>query len=119
MQSEIYNVNGNNIISSPNADANAANASQINSNNNEGEQTLALGAAQPGAVSLTGGVNSWHTSAADNHHTSSNNYSGGWNNFSNNKFVGIQNQGATCYLNSLIQSLYMTPEFRRGIYKFK
>ncbi|PRP83426.1 putative ubiquitin carboxyl-terminal hydrolase [Planoprotostelium fungivorum] len=33
--------------------------------------------------------------------------------------IGIQNQGATCYLNSLIQSLYMTPEFRRMIYMFE
>jgi uncharacterized UBP type Zn finger protein len=32
-------------------------------------------------------------------------------------FVGLQNQGATCYLNSLIVSLYMTPEIRRGLYK--
>lgn len=28
---------------------------------------------------------------------------------------GIDNQGATCYLNSLIQTLLLTPEFR-GIY---
>lgn len=25
--------------------------------------------------------------------------------------------GATCYLNSLLQALYMTPEFRQGIYE--
>ncbi len=31
-------------------------------------------------------------------------------------FVGLQNQGATCYLNSLIQSLFMTPELRRGLF---
>lgn len=28
------------------------------------------------------------------------------------KLCGLINQGATCYLNSLIQSLFFTPEFR-------
>jgi len=32
-------------------------------------------------------------------------------------FVGLLNQGATCYLNSLIQMLYMTPELKNDIYK--
>lgn len=32
--------------------------------------------------------------------------------------VGLKNQGATCYLNSLLQLFYLTPEFRRMIYKF-
>ena len=31
------------------------------------------------------------------------------------QFAGLRNQGATCYLNSLIQALYMSPEFRREI----
>ena len=31
-------------------------------------------------------------------------------------FVGLVNQGATCYLSSLLQSLYMTPEFRQALY---
>ena len=31
-------------------------------------------------------------------------------------FMGLRNQGATCYLNSLLQACYMTPEFRGGLY---
>lgn len=30
-------------------------------------------------------------------------------------FAGLRNQGATCYLNSLFQTLYMSPEFRTEI----
>lgn len=42
-----------------------------------------------------------------------------WHNFQNydskkeTGFVGLKNQGATCYLNSLIQSLYSTNAFRK------
>ncbi|CAF1143399.1 unnamed protein product, partial [Brachionus calyciflorus] len=36
----------------------------------------------------------------------------------NNGYVGLINQAMTCYLNSLIQTLYMTPEFRNGIYRW-
>ena len=35
------------------------------------------------------------------------------------KYIGLSNQGATCYLNSLLQALYMTPEFRLFIYQFQ
>ena len=31
----------------------------------------------------------------------------------------ISNQGATCYLNSLLQCLYMTPEFRYTLFKWQ
>ena len=45
-------------------------------------------------------------------------------NFSSKKmpkqeFVGLSNQGATCYMNSLLQTLYMTPDFRNEIYKWQ
>ena len=33
-------------------------------------------------------------------------------------FTGLANQGATCYLNSAIQALFMTPEFRNAMYRF-
>lgn len=45
-----------------------------------------------------------------------------WHNFTNydskkeTGYVGLKNQGATCYLNSLLQSLYFTNAFRKAIY---
>lgn len=32
-------------------------------------------------------------------------------------FCGIKNQGATCYLNSIIQTLLLTPEFREQLFR--
>ena len=32
-------------------------------------------------------------------------------------FVGLVNQAMTCYLNSLLQTLFMTPEFRNALYR--
>ncbi|XP_078065207.1 ubiquitin carboxyl-terminal hydrolase 47-like isoform X3 [Mustelus asterias] len=34
------------------------------------------------------------------------------------KFSGLHNQGATCYLNTLLQTLYMTPEVKEAIIRF-
>ena len=31
------------------------------------------------------------------------------------QWVGLRNQGATCYLNSLVQALFMTPSFRASV----
>ncbi|KAI8149922.1 hypothetical protein BJV82DRAFT_647181 [Fennellomyces sp. T-0311] len=46
-----------------------------------------------------------------------------WHNFINydskktTGFVGLKNQGATCYMNSLFQSLYCTNSFRKAVYQ--
>ncbi|KAJ1772579.1 ubiquitin-specific protease ubp15 [Coemansia sp. RSA 1843] len=46
-----------------------------------------------------------------------------WHNFYNYSsrkhtgYVGLKNQGATCYMNSLLQSLYFTNEFRNAVYQ--
>ena len=32
------------------------------------------------------------------------------------RICGLQNQGATCYLNSLLQTLFFTPEFRGDVF---
>ena len=34
----------------------------------------------------------------------------------NDTFIGLLNYGSTCYLNSLIQQLFMIPEFKNGIF---
>lgn len=34
-------------------------------------------------------------------------------------FVGLVNQAMTCYLNSLLQALFMTPEFRNALYNWQ
>lgn len=46
-----------------------------------------------------------------------------WHNFNNydskavTGFVGLLNQGATCYMNSFVQSIFLTNEFRAAVYK--
>ena len=36
-------------------------------------------------------------------------------NYSQANYVGLKNQGATCYMNSLLFQFYMMPQFRKGI----
>ena len=46
-----------------------------------------------------------------------------WHNFNNYNskavtgYVGLLNQGATCYMNSYVQSIFLTNEFRASVYK--
>ena len=35
------------------------------------------------------------------------------------EYVGLSNQGATCYMNSLLQTLFMTPELRQNVYRWE
>jgi len=46
-------------------------------------------------------------------------YTGDMVDKSDTGFTGLLNQGATCYLNSMIQSLYMTPELREAIFEWR
>ena len=39
-------------------------------------------------------------------------------NFDTQKFIGLKNYGATCYLNSLFQQMFMIPTFYQDLFKF-
>lgn len=70
--------------------------------------------------SVTGSVSNLFQS---NSSTSSSYYSSSSDSYTLGKsetgFVGLVNQAMTCYLNSLLQTLFMTPEFRNAIYRWE
>ncbi|KAL5233967.1 hypothetical protein ACI65C_001377 [Semiaphis heraclei] len=40
-----------------------------------------------------------------------------WDSKKHTGYVGLKNQGGTCYMNSLLQALYFTNQLRRAVYK--
>ena len=40
-----------------------------------------------------------------------------WDSKTHSGFVGLRNQGATCYMNSMLQSLFFTNSLRRAVYQ--
>lgn len=40
-----------------------------------------------------------------------------WDSKKHTGYVGLKNQGATCYMNSLLQTLYFTKQLRKAVYK--
>ncbi|XP_055922238.1 ubiquitin carboxyl-terminal hydrolase 7-like [Eupeodes corollae] len=40
-----------------------------------------------------------------------------WDSKKHTGYVGLKNQGATCYMNSLLQTLYFTCQLRKSVYK--
>ncbi|XP_026805459.1 ubiquitin carboxyl-terminal hydrolase 7 isoform X1 [Rhopalosiphum maidis] len=40
-----------------------------------------------------------------------------WDSKKHTGYVGLKNQGATCYMNSLLQALYFTNQLRKAVYK--
>ncbi|KAI6196587.1 hypothetical protein M3Y94_01127100 [Aphelenchoides besseyi] len=96
------------------------------SDTNQAQETVESNAAlveSPKSVSSAIIPIAWHTSTSNYAHsdiaTSSIAENTDMLDENGHKYVGLTNQAMTCYLNSLIQSLYMIPEFRNVIFKIE
>jgi ubiquitin carboxyl-terminal hydrolase 47 len=90
------------------------------SNWSSSSQSTNWSASNSGWVSYTNP--SYNSSSYSSTNYSVGNYGYGsysYNSRSDTGHVGLVNQAMTCYLNSLLQTLYMTPEFRNSIYQWK
>jgi uncharacterized UBP type Zn finger protein len=100
-------------------DTNIHNNNNNNSNNNNNNEELPM--LEPISYTSLTSSNSRRNASSELCDLNTGNMSSlfSYDDDQNSGYVGLINQAMTCYLNSLLQTLYMTPEFRNAIYRWK